>query len=192
VNQCQICGVFIRHGKQPFEAHLQTHQQDDAPSFICSLCGKGFTIKTRFDYHMKLGKCRVLFKCGFPNCDKNCAREPQLEAHIQEKHGESEEAVSKRMCGKCGKVSVSAWHCKRHIQTVHLKENRHQCTLCEMTFAEKGTLTNHLAVVHRRDEGRVKCEVDGCSKFFFGSRQMRKHMRTDHGAYKKKRRNESQ
>ncbi|ODM89605.1 putative zinc finger protein [Orchesella cincta] len=187
INQCQECGVFIKGGKRRLRAHELTHLNQ--PSFICSICGKGFSVKQSLERHMHKkhpdGKPDGRFKCKFPSCVVVSGGETELESHVGQDHGHSAEADERRMCGKCGKVAVSPWCSKKHAETVHGKEKQYQCHICHKRYSEKGTLTKHLAGVHRNGGKEWVCKEGTCDLRFHCSYNYTNHMRTKHGVFVK-------
>ena len=55
-------------------------------------------------------------------------------------------------CPFCPKVLTQngGWH--RHVRDFHLKLRPYKCPTCEMTFARKGTLKNHLFSIHKLED----------------------------------------
>ncbi|ODM91832.1 putative zinc finger protein [Orchesella cincta] len=174
---CTECGSFITKGKQGMRRHYETShpelvdEKDKDPTpgkgrHLCPYCGNSE------------------YKCKFPSCSQKELGEATLKKHVQEAHGQSEEADNRLLCLDCGKVLASAWCLKQH-GLVHSKETPFECHLCPKRFPLKSTLKLHLATKHLVGTEMLKCEQEGCGKLFPNLKYFRTHGRKAHGIFLK-------
>ncbi|ODM89130.1 Zinc finger and BTB domain-containing protein 48 [Orchesella cincta] len=186
VSQCQVCGKFITMGKLGLTRHqLESHPGEGAltkvgpPPAMCNICGLILSSKKTLETHLKSqhpnGKWDGPFKCKFPGCPHNSTDEPNLKVHVEEEHGQSEEAKNNVMCRSCGKVHGN----------VHTGDKPWKCSICPKAFSVKSSLELHLATKHGIGVEMFKCEVEGCGKLFPLRRYHRFHMRKVHGVFAK-------
>ncbi|CAL8135871.1 unnamed protein product [Orchesella dallaii] len=116
--KCPTCGKHVKGGKGMLSLHMTTH---DARPFICSVCEQSYQDKCDCNGHMEKehpGGKWDRFVCKYPGCTSSLEGELGLRKHIQEEHGDCEEA-RRLMCFECGKVFNIAHWVKRHVKTVH-------------------------------------------------------------------------
>ncbi|ODM89098.1 Zinc finger and BTB domain-containing protein 16-A [Orchesella cincta] len=210
---CQSCGRFITKG----ELGLKRHQLEFHPDLVdpaeksnvknlCSICGATLYNKTSLRTHMKSqhpnGKWDGPLKCKFPGCSHNSTGEPNLKVHVEEEHGQSEEARRGVLCTTCGKILSSAWTLKGYkykLQNftlcqgswnVHSGAKPWKCSICSKAFPLKNTLELHLTTKHGVGAEVFKCEVEGCGKLYPIRRYLTLHKRTVHGIFTKKRKSQ--
>ncbi|CAL8136450.1 unnamed protein product [Orchesella dallaii] len=127
--KCPTCGKLVKGGKGMLILHMKTH---DARPFICSVCGQSYQDKCDCNGHMEKehpGGKWDRFVCKYPGCTSSLEGELGLRKHIQEEHGDCEEA-RRLMCFECGKVFNIAHGVKRHVKTVHEGVLEFECSQC--------------------------------------------------------------
>ena len=132
--------------------------------------------------------------CRCPACDKDHALK-DIEGHYNTCIREKLEGRKEKVCEACGKL-LTAHHYNRHVKT-HLRKKIlngeenvetlgktlfYYCDKCEMRFAQKRTLDDHVQTVHEKVD--FKCSL--CPHLSFKTRYMRNgHMRIVHSSDEK-------
>ena len=73
----------------------------------------------------------------------------------------------------CDKAYSTKFNIKRHIETIHLKKKRHQCTICYRWFASKQNLSEHTNL--HTGAKPFSCPI--CGKLFRQVSQLSLHKR---------------
>ena len=88
-------------------------------------------------------------------------------------------------CGLCDTQSESEMDYLSHISTVHRRKNapkntkQHQCEFCDLCFAKKKRLNEHVAEVHEEyKRKKVQCSI--CWKNFCELKVLKIHILTVH------------
>jgi uncharacterized C2H2 Zn-finger protein len=80
-------------------------------------------------------------------------------------------------CEHCDKTFGQKGNLKRHINTVHLKQQNFSCEQCDYTCGEKGSLKIHINAVHLKQKN-FSCEHCECT---FGQKgHLKTHINTVH------------
>ncbi|RWS21559.1 zinc finger protein 501-like protein [Leptotrombidium deliense] len=82
--------------------------------------------------------------------------------------------VQKFRCNICKKLISTKQLTKRHIRTVHNKEERYSCNICEAKFKYDNSLVRHIQSVHE-SFGKYKCDI--CEKIFATEEYKKRHMK---------------
>ena len=86
-----------------------------------------------------------------------------------------EDAISMKQCEFCNKSFMTTSELKNHL-LYHMKERKHNCTLCSSKFLEKRHLDRHLRRCHSGGIKNFICNV--CGKGFYERYELNYHWKT--------------
>jgi len=161
--KCTLCS-------QDFETttglllHLRRHT--GARPYACTECDKTFTQSSHAQSHIKLVHFKERpFACSM--CDKRFPLRTVLRNHERATHG----GDRKFICEQCGRRCATAQALKVH-KRMHTGERPYVCKMCDMSFHQASTLSQHLNVIHSslRPHMCVKC-----GKTFATTTQLNRH-----------------
>ena len=94
---CEICGLSVLNMK----AHIKTaHVDDSLKAYQCTICGKGFVKKRKFDTHMNAVHYKIKpYKCRY-GCDIAYGELGNRNSHEKKKHGGLFEILRKDSLGQ--------------------------------------------------------------------------------------------
>lgn len=155
--KCQECDrIFAR--KQNCERHIMlVHGPPDSAErrkFVCEICAKGFSTKTKLHEHGTVHTGEKDFHCD--QCGKAFGRKNLLAQHML-RHSE----IKPYACVYCPFRFVAKRDLENHSLT-HTGEKPWACDLCGKRFSTKGSIKNH-ARLHSV-ELRFSCDI--CEKKF--------------------------
>ncbi|KAI0420391.1 hypothetical protein F5X98DRAFT_383033 [Xylaria grammica] len=89
---------------------------------------------------------------------------------VARKAGDASKAIQASLCVKgkfkcpqdgCKSTFMRQEHLKRHVKTVHIKDEKHQCPFCPRGFSRTDNRRNHVRIHDRKDgTGRTKFHPD--------------------------------
>ncbi|XP_069837982.1 zinc finger protein 585A-like [Dendropsophus ebraccatus] len=109
-----------------------------AKQFICTECGKGFSLYSYLTKHQRSHSGEKPFCCTL--CGKCFAYKPSLVTHQRVHTGEKPFS-----CTQCGKLFVSKFNLKAH-EKVHTGEKPVECPACGRCFSNNPALVKHLRI----------------------------------------------
>ena len=94
---CEICGLTVLNMK----AHIKSaHVDDSLKAYQCTICGKGFVKKRKFDTHMNAVHYKIKpYKCRY-GCDIAYGELGNRNSHEKKKHGGLFEILRKDSLGQ--------------------------------------------------------------------------------------------
>ncbi|XP_039447355.1 oocyte zinc finger protein XlCOF6-like [Culex pipiens pallens] len=145
-DECGDCGRVFDSA-----TNLRMHRKfckATAGVLTCEQCGRVFTDKARFGYHMNQHNDVRPFECQIEGCTKSF-----FSPDTRKKHhrvcGKSDKPIECTVCGAKLKTSDSL---RTHMQT-HSTGPRPTCHICGQEFTMKGNLREHL---NRHANGTLK------------------------------------
>lgn len=169
--------------------------------FACTKCDKKFTTRKRLDFHHRThSETPKRFFCD--ECPASYQTNRNLITHKRLHTGEKP-----FVCSECGASYRKQYDLREHTLIVHRQEknhvcdvcqlafstrrvmnnhrrkhstNRHQCSLCPKTFAQKADLTSHL-LIHAGERPYACTE---CDEKFNRKRSLRDHKLSSHSQEK--------
>jgi len=173
---------FVR--KEYLQNHLRA--QHGHVKLKCTECHQEFTQPDSLAVHIRTAHMGMKLVCPIENCDRKFTRKGHLSAHIKVVH----KGLMSHKCrkDKCGGEFATKRLLKAHLISQH-GHSKFRCPEenCVKEFKFKGSITNHIKVVHRgeniRDSRRevFQCEQEGCGAEFATKNQLQRHLRSVHG-----------
>ncbi|KAM4622312.1 uncharacterized protein O3C94_020136 [Discoglossus pictus] len=161
------------HGSSEYEkfliTYLNTHKKQEEKTYICSECGKCFSVASTLNRHMKTHTGEKPFPCS--ECGKCFTKACNLNDHMKTHTGERPFQCSE--CGKCfSQVSIL----NRHKKT-HTGEKPFACSECRKCFIKASDLKIH----HRTHTGEKPFSCSQCGKCFSHASNLYHHKKTHTG-----------
>lgn len=164
--ECPFCHkIFSTSGN--LRNHCMTIHSNYRP-FVCPYpnCNKKYTVKSRFQVHLRTHTGDKPFKCKF--CSKSFNEKGNLKTHLI-----FHSALRPYACKFCDKSYKSYFHLKDHIEIKHEGIKKYQCEICTKKFGRVSTLKSHLKI--HSNVRKFKCLVEGCDKWFKEKGNMETH-----------------
>nr|DBA15889.1 TPA: hypothetical protein GDO54_003344 [Pyxicephalus adspersus] len=144
----------VREPVQAEEKKLDCTLAAPTGGFVCSTCGKVFTLMSQLIRHQRfVHALERRHKC--PTCSKTFKKRSHLHNHMLTHTGERPFS-----CNVCSKSFNAQANLLRHKLT-HTGEKPHKCDMCGKAFSQSSTLQQHL-VVHSQTYP-YKCTECGVS-----------------------------
>lgn len=106
-------------------------------------------------------------------CNKSYISKSKIRKHMDVHKNKDR---PKRLCTICGLELCSTYNLNNHIRTVHGRERKFHCQLCDRRFSHSHHLKTHM---NRHDNIRpFQCEQ--CVKSFFDKTTLREHVKSVH------------
>ncbi|XP_066442110.1 zinc finger protein 665-like [Eleutherodactylus coqui] len=135
-----------------------------AKQFICTECGKGFSLYSYLTKHQRSHSGEKPFSCTL--CGKCFAYKPSLVTHQRVHTGEKPFS-----CTECGKLFVSKFNLKAH-EKVHTGEKPVECPACGRCFSNNPALVKHLRI----HTGEKPFTCTECGKVFSSRSCLNAHL----------------
>jgi len=126
--------------------------------------------KFKIDLQIKREERRKMYDCNL--CERKFSRTDHVKRHMQNKHSppvektcdesfESDSTKKKKfLCHLCPKQFTRELSIQKHVEEIHLKLRPHQCSICNQTFGQVGTLNRHKKLKHGKGENCNKKEKE--------------------------------
>ncbi|XP_055390012.1 zinc finger and SCAN domain-containing protein 12-like [Condylostylus longicornis] len=161
--ECEYCHARFSNRSEKTN-HKKTH------NFFCTECGRNFTTKTKFSYHLANHKNQRNFKCR--HCSKAFNHRSDLTNHLRFSHAGSARP-RKYHCELCDKNYCTPTELKIHLR-FHRNERPYKCHLCDHAYVIKGHLQQHLKK-HADIKDKI-CDQPGCGKAYRDMSSLKKHL----------------
>ncbi|XP_075697492.1 uncharacterized protein LOC142663077 [Rhinoderma darwinii] len=135
-----------------------------AKQFICTECGKGFSLYSYLTKHQRSHSGEKPYSCI--QCGKCFAYKPSLVTHQRVHTGEKPFS-----CTECGKLFVSKFNLKAH-EKVHTGEKPVECPACGRCFSNNPALVKHLRI----HTGEKPFTCTECEKVFSSRSCLNAHL----------------
>ncbi|XP_041664810.1 gastrula zinc finger protein XlCGF26.1-like [Cheilinus undulatus] len=121
----------------------------DKKLYICSECGRRFTLKERLNSHMRIHREPRPFDCT--ECGEAFTQKDNLIEHIKIHTGKTQFS-----CLECGQIFNLVCALKDHL-AIHRKEKVFSCPECGKIFKQKVCMTRHMKI-------HTRVKLCSCSK----------------------------
>lgn len=106
-------------------------------------------------------------------CNKSFISKSKIRKHMDVHKNKDR---PKRLCTICGLELCSTYNLNNHIRTVHGRERKFHCTLCDRRFSHSHHLKTHM----NRHTGVRPFQCEQCVKSFFDKTTLREHIKSVH------------
>ena len=134
--------------------------QHGVPNHKCNFCEKTFSYKSQLEIHLKSSHERrdEEFTCKL--CENTFATEEYLQKHVRRMHV-GHLSPDQIHCFTCFEQFSKRCQLKEHTLSVHDKESKYDCDLCEFCFMSSQALHHHKINMHCEENGKLVNRVDG-------------------------------
>ncbi|XP_055609591.1 zinc finger protein 808-like isoform X2 [Uranotaenia lowii] len=173
VYQCPNCDFKTTH-KRKFQRHGKTHLKKEIKRFVCreSGCTEVFSESREYLAHRANHR---LFTCEY--CGSQFKTASDLKSHLLLHEGKP---IFR--CEYCDYTAVKREYVKLHVRNQHVKTNSFKCDVCDLIFAKKITLKNHMNI-HTKEK-TYNCRI--CEKVFYVESYLKKHVANVHEKTRRK------
>ncbi|XP_055603271.1 zinc finger protein 454-like isoform X2 [Uranotaenia lowii] len=167
VYECPNCDFKTTY-KRKFQRHGKTHLKKEIKRFVCreSGCTEVFSESREYLAHRANHR---LFTCEY--CGSQFKTASDLKSHLLLHEGKP---IFR--CEYCDYTAVKREYVRHHVRNQHAKTNSFKCNVCDLIFARKNTMTNHMNI-HTKEK-TYTCTI--CEKVFYVESYLKKHVATVH------------
>jgi len=182
---CEDCGMILK-GVKEYKLHRKrVHtkevilEEENAkkvnPEFICSTCGKGYSVKQSYLDHLVTHRPTPPYHKVCEHCGDQFDSRKEYAKHYNRKH-----AVPKRSEGKCEDCGKTFKNLKQHVKIAHLglKKTRKPvpCPECNKIFSSNENLSYHMNV----HTGAKPYQCFYCENAYQNRSNRNNHMKKSH------------
>ncbi|XP_060094663.1 uncharacterized protein LOC132571888 [Heteronotia binoei] len=135
----------------------------------CPVCGKCFSVQSRFNIHWTVHTGEKPFRCS--ECGKSFRQRNKLTTHQRIHTGEKP-----YLCMQCGKSFSCNTHLTLH-KRIHTGEKPYKCPQCGKSFSVRSNLRRH----QRIHTGEKPYECPTCGRGFVNNADLTRHQRIHTG-----------
>ncbi|XP_026748007.1 gastrula zinc finger protein XlCGF26.1-like [Trichoplusia ni] len=170
---CNQCGVTFKWMNSLRRHKVRIHGVKR--EFICDICTKTFSTKTRLESHMVNHNDTIAKKLAYCDICKTQYKNIYVyRNHLKYSANHSERAFA---CTECNNKFASKVYLKRHYNFYHLQKSQFHCDICNKLFISDWRLKNHRQTRHGLSRSRDHtCNV--CGKKFYTLSTLRGHQLT--------------
>ena len=188
---CNICGKQYNY-KAGYREHMLTqHNQGEATSLVCEMCGYSTISKDKLYRHIKRKHEAEKWshKCQYCPFQSHCIQ--KFETHIDAKHPEHGE--KKFFCDHCPKSFIFERALKKHVSDVKIqtmKKQQKAITILACDYCDKVLKSYYLAKIHYKNHhpdqpiiasGHANFSCSVCVHRFFLEEDLESHLTLEHG-----------
>lgn len=140
-----------------------------ATSTICLYCKNDFLSWTTLSEHKKADHKKCI------ECEREFTSYHSMQKHYKKVHNKKPKVESNEThpCKLCDKVFKLKSSIRKHVRSFHNSERLYNCTVCEKSFFEIGSLKTH-QVTHL-NERPFTCDFPNCKKTFKSNEYLKTH-----------------
>jgi len=138
------------------KGNLKAHQKavHEGFKYICKICHKQFSAKSNLKKHFNSvheeNDCEERkYPCNL--CVYQAKRKSHLQRHFEIKHTDRS-LLTQLKCSDCDYTTIHKGHLKIHKESIHYGV-KYTCRLCKKQLSCKKTLTNHMRLMHKQEQG---------------------------------------
>ena len=139
--------------KWELKNHVETHNPNREPNFICSLCHRSFHEERLLRHHIAVKhtgeECYSCELCKFRSNNANALKKHMKQSHASEPANNCETMRIRRKykCGFCSHSAANTFMLVLHVRA-HTGEKPFPCSICSFRTSQKSYLKKHVEKIH--------------------------------------------
>jgi len=185
--KCDACDRKFRFQSE-LKKHSLVHGNVEDGSYVCEVCGRGFSERLGLVGHMRSHAQKGTYECRYCRkvFERTDARAEHEKVHVddgeklQNPDPSASAADSVFVCFVCGKGFTAFRSLKRHVRYIHDPPKQwYKCDQCDKQYRFPSYLKAHLLVHASHDARPHVCSV--CNQGFVHRYSLLEHMRCHTG-----------